>query len=80
MILGMYENSQGNHSHLSLNLSKETMDVFPFFVSHTLKINLTNVFNTFARFGDIYKDKHTFVPYRPFSLVLKKSAQFMSMQ
>lgn len=37
--------------------------------------------NTFAlEFGDIYKDKHTFVPYRPFSLVLKKSAQFMSMQ
>ena len=45
MILGMYENSQGNHTHLTLNLNKETMDVFPFFVSHTLKIiNLTNVF------------------------------------
>ena len=34
MILGMYENSQGNHTHLTLNLNKETMDVFPFFVSH----------------------------------------------
>ena len=26
----------------------------------------------FARFGDIYKHKHIFFPYRPFSLVLKK--------
>lgn len=49
MILGMYENSQRNHTHLTLNLNKETMDVFPFFVSHTLKIiNLTNVFKTFS--------------------------------
>lgn len=49
MILGMYENSQGNHSHLSLNLNKETMAICPFFVNHTLKIiNLTNVFKTFC--------------------------------